>query len=274
MTSHKRSIAMLGDAPSNSMTPDEFRAKMENVDIRRIKEEIMKYNKNVSMINGYSKMNKTQLIDEMYKYKDDFLYLLKLGPKPTVAKTEAIKPTAIKPTAIKPTTKSEPLMEFDESSVPEGIRDLEVFDIVAGYIDTVKKATRISQLKTLKEDMMDEVNDYDEADVKKVKKYITLFEKMLQQKIKKIESGPPTELPKFPKKQDVAPPAPIVSKPKEQGLYDMEFNELSRLLQRKPKEKTKIQGQFTRIVRYLRTQKLNKSDKERFNTLIRKYREK
>ncbi len=247
------------------MDEEEFRNALEKIDIRILKEEVMKYNKNVAMIPRYTKLNKKDLIEAIMKYKEDFYYLLKdKMPKSGPAKSGPAKSG-----------------EFNEEDVPQSIRDLEAFDILAGYIDTVKKATRLSQLKDLSADLMDELEDYDKKDIDKIKKYITIFREMLTKKMNTLKS--PTEAPKVAPKEapKVAPkeaPKASINKvcenlnkatPRTASNED-EFKILVSLLA--TKDKTRIEGQFKKVVAFMKQQTLNSNDRKKLNMLIDEYR--
>jgi hypothetical protein len=74
---------------------DQFKTALRALPVKRLKEEVSKYNKSLGIISGYSKMSKEDLITEMSKHQDKFKHLMtapkKEAPKPA-PKKEAPKP--------------------------------------------------------------------------------------------------------------------------------------------------------------------------------------
>jgi hypothetical protein len=60
---------------------EDFKTALRALPVKRLKEEAGKYNKSLGIINGYSKMNKEELITEMSKHSDKFTHLTKLTVK-------------------------------------------------------------------------------------------------------------------------------------------------------------------------------------------------
>jgi hypothetical protein len=92
---------------------NEFKTALRALPVKRLKEEVSKYNKSLGIISGYSKMNKEDLITEMSKHQDKFKHLMtvpkKEAPKP--APKSAPKKEAPKPAPKKEAPKPAPKME-------------------------------------------------------------------------------------------------------------------------------------------------------------------